>query len=119
MATGINKILKRLEVNGSPPPEFETNDERDYLIVTIHQHEAFDIQEVVNGGANDGVNDGANRQNRIINVMQEKPNVTTDQLAVLLSISKRTLEREIKAMKESNIIKRVGSDKTGYWEIVE
>jgi len=123
MATGINKILKRLEVNGSPPPEFETNDERDYLIVTIRQHEAFDIQEVVNGGANggvsDGVNGGENRQNRIINVMQEKPNVTTDQLAVLLSVSKRTLEREIKAMKESNIIKRVGSDKTGYWEIIE
>ena len=40
-STGITKILRTLSANGSPPPEFETNDERDYFIVTIHQHKAF------------------------------------------------------------------------------
>ena len=44
-STGITKILRSLEQNGSPPPEFETNDERDYLIVTIHRHESFDSEK--------------------------------------------------------------------------
>ena len=40
-STGITKILRALERNGSPPPEFKTNEDRDYLIVTIHRHKAF------------------------------------------------------------------------------
>jgi len=34
-STGISKILKELSQNGSPFPEFETDDDRNYLIVTI------------------------------------------------------------------------------------
>lgn len=40
-STGISKILKTLKQNGSPLPEFETDNERSYLITTIRQHEAF------------------------------------------------------------------------------
>ena len=40
-STGISKIIKSLKQNGSPSPEFETNDRRDYLITTIHIHEKF------------------------------------------------------------------------------
>ena len=39
--TGITKILRTLERNGSPPPEFETDDERNYLMVTVRRHEGF------------------------------------------------------------------------------
>ena len=48
-STGITKILRALERNGSPPPEFKTNDERDYLIVTIHEHKAFESSSNGNG----------------------------------------------------------------------
>jgi ATP-dependent DNA helicase RecG len=43
-STGINKILHALKVNGSPMPEFETDDERHYLIATIKQHSGFEIK---------------------------------------------------------------------------
>ena len=119
-STGITKILRALENNGSPPPEFKTNDERDYLIVTIHQHEGFRDAENINnaGGVNGGVNGGYSRQNQIIIAIKEMPNITVEQIAERIGISKRTVEREIKAMRNM-IIKRVGSDKTGYWEIIE
>jgi len=42
-STGITKILRALEKNGSPPPEFKTNDERDYMQLTIMMHEGFDL----------------------------------------------------------------------------
>jgi predicted HTH transcriptional regulator len=45
-STGITKILKALEANGSPLPIFETNDNRDYLITTFKVHEGFNQNEL-------------------------------------------------------------------------
>lgn len=39
--TGFKKILDALEHNGSPKPEFETDEERSYFITRLFVHEAF------------------------------------------------------------------------------
>lgn len=54
--TGFKKILDALEANGSPKPEFETDEDRSYFITRLFIHEAF---------AKDG-----NEQN--LNVVSEK-----------------------------------------------
>jgi ATP-dependent DNA helicase RecG len=41
-STGITKILKALKMNNSPLPDFETDDERNYLIATIKVNPAFE-----------------------------------------------------------------------------
>ena len=125
-STGITKILRTLKLNGSPPPEFETNDERDYLIVTIRQHEAFrtdgtiseGANEGVNEGANEGVNEGVNHQTQIIKVMEGMPNITVKQIAERIGVSITTIEREIRVMKKNDMIKFIGPKKSGYWEIM-
>lgn len=40
-STGISKILRELKRNGSPPPDFETDADRTYMIATIKIHEKF------------------------------------------------------------------------------
>jgi ATP-dependent DNA helicase RecG len=42
--TGITKILRELEKNGSPPPEFKTDEGRHYMIVTVRIREGFEIE---------------------------------------------------------------------------
>lgn len=42
--TGFKKILDALEANGSPKPEFETDEARSYFISRFYIHEGF--QEV-------------------------------------------------------------------------
>jgi len=42
-STGITKILRELKQNGSPPPEFETDSDRTYLITTIRMREGFEV----------------------------------------------------------------------------
>jgi len=37
-STGINKILKAMAANGSPPPEFETDEDRSYFITRLPIH---------------------------------------------------------------------------------
>jgi len=42
-STGIPTILSELRNNGSPMPEFETDDDRNYLETTIKIREGFEI----------------------------------------------------------------------------
>lgn len=42
-STGISKILRELNRNGSPLPEFETDADRTYMITTIKIHEGFNF----------------------------------------------------------------------------
>ena len=39
--TGFKKIIDALEANGSPKPEFETDEERSYFITRLFVHEGF------------------------------------------------------------------------------
>nr|WP_304970843.1 RNA-binding domain-containing protein [uncultured Schaedlerella sp.] len=48
-STGITKILRELKQNGSPMPEFETDEERNYLITTIRCREGFEYKETGGG----------------------------------------------------------------------
>ncbi|MFQ9514381.1 MAG: ATP-binding protein [Eubacterium sp.] len=43
--TGFKKILDALEVNGSPKPEFETDDDRSYFVTRFFIHEGFAKEE--------------------------------------------------------------------------
>lgn len=46
--TGFKKILDALEINGSPKPEFETDDDHSYFISRLYVHEAFLKEEEQN-----------------------------------------------------------------------
>jgi len=129
-STGITKILQTLEQNGSPPPEFKTDDERNYMIVTIRPHEGFAVYEPVsevNGGngeindpVNDPVNDLVNRaQMKILNAVRNNKSATYEQLASTISVSPSTIKRQIKKLYDMGLLKRVGSDKSGHWEVIE
>ena len=49
--TGFKKILDALEANGSPKPEFETNEDRSFFITRLFIHEAFKKStNIVEGG---------------------------------------------------------------------
>ena len=78
----------------------------------------------VNVGVNVGQNVGHNvkiskTQQAIISVLAENPRFTAQQLSENIGISKRRIESNIKVLREVNKIKRIGSDKSGYWEVVE
>ena len=47
------------------------------------------------------------------------PRARIEKLAILFKTTTRTIARHIKAMKELGELKRIGSDKTGYWQVIE
>lgn len=44
---------------------------------------------------------------------------TIDEIVTNISVSRETIKRSLKTLSEKVLIKRVGSDKTGHWEIIE
>ena len=62
---------------------------------------------------NDTVND------TVFSLIKQDKNITALQISEKLKISLSTTKRKIKELKEQKIIERIGSDKTGYWKIIE
>ena len=55
----------------------------------------------------------------VFSLIKQNKDITADEIGERLGMSLSTVRRKIKALKEQKIINRVGSDKTGYWEIIE
>jgi predicted HTH transcriptional regulator len=57
--------------------------------------------------------------NKILNAISAEPRTTQKRLAELTGVSTRTVSREIKELRDAGILRRVGSDRAGRWEIVK
>lgn len=56
-------------------------------------------------------------ENKVISILRERPEITANALSQELGCSTRKISRIIKKLREGGKIKRVGSDRKGYWEI--
>lgn len=66
----------------------------------------------------DGANNGAdNMESRLLSGLKQNPYITQTDLAKELSLSRRTVQRIMKELMNDGKIKRVGSTRTGHWEI--
>jgi ATP-dependent DNA helicase RecG len=66
-------------------------------------------------------NCGENRKTveKILSIINENPFVTQKQLIDATGLSRRGVEWQLKQLKEKGLIRRIGADKGGHWEIVE
>jgi len=69
----------------------------------------------VNVLVNIPVND---RQKAIIAAIQKNNNITINQLADICKVNEKTIRRNLKKLTELKFVKRIGSDKTGYWKVI-
>jgi len=59
------------------------------------------------------------RLNEIMKLIQKDKNITILQLANILNVTDKTIKRDIAKLKNENKIARVGSLKSGHWEIID
>ena len=60
-----------------------------------------------------------NLRKELKTTLKSFPRAKIEKLAILFKVSEITIKRHIKALKESGKLKRIGSDKTGYWQVIE
>lgn len=59
----------------------------------------------------------ANRE-KIIAELQKNPYMTQKELSEIVGISLKSIRENMKKMQESNILRRIGADKNGYWSVI-
>ena len=71
---------------------------------------------------NVGDNDGdlsetklTERQQKILNLIKDSPTISAKQMSETLSVTSRTIERDLSLMKKMGILKREGKDNDGIW----
>lgn len=56
--------------------------------------------------------------NKVLSQIILNPSISAEEISKRISLTKRTVERSIKKLKDKNIIFRIGPDKGGYWKVV-
>lgn len=132
---GINMVQDELEANGNGKAEFS------FRLIT-----AFEAKVALAGNGEGGVspeNDTINPQNNlgsteesiqksiqksiqnlgrtdseIVRRMKDAPSITTSHLAEEMGMSRIGIQKAIARLKANDIIRRVGPDKGGHWEVL-
>ena len=110
MGTGINRIKEECKKHGNINFEIETNG---YFIARFSLKKKA-LQGVEKLGEKLGEN-----EKKILEFISQNKNITTKELSKEIGISTTAIENNITKLKEKGILKRVGPDKGGYWEIKE
>ena len=121
-ASGVRRIFKDY-IGFDKQPEYSISDNG--IIVTLYN---MNYNEKENDGINDGINYGINvgkkmnsteRRNIILKLIEENEKISAKQMIEIINVSRPTVERDLKELKEQNKIEYVGSRKSGKWIIKE
>lgn len=81
----------------------------------------FASTNMINVGDNDGdVSEMkiAERQQNILNLIKESPTISGRQMSEILSVSQRTVERDLSVLQKKGVLRHKGKDNDGSWQIL-
>ena len=76
----------------------------------IEQTESREVSSIL------GIN---KTENKILNLIRGNKYITQPEIAKILNLSENCIYRNIKSLRDKNIINRVGANKNGYWEVID
>ena len=92
----------------------------------LNNYESYDTKDYdkTNVGVNVGVNNiktmnFSKRQIIIKEIINQNPMITAKQMSEALSVTQRTIERDLSALQKAKVIRHEGSDKSGIWVVLE
>jgi len=91
------------------------------ILKTLNKNAPLNV--LLNAPVNTPVNDIIDNKSMktpeaIIALIQNNPEITRQQMAQFINKDIRTIGRAIKKLQEQNKLKRIGSDKTGHWQLL-
>ena len=119
---GFKKIAEVFERASLPLPTIEENGGG---VMAIVQRKTID-EVIAERGGDVGVNVGdvseiklSDRQQIIVSIIRSNPTVSAKQMSETLSVTSRTIERDLAVMQKAGVIRHEGKDNAGVWVILE
>ena len=129
-STGIPTIQNVLEKNGSPRATIVTDEDRTFFRITIPCHVSAEniiadiahkdgsIKASKRGSLKNALQSAPESALQIINEIKNKPNITLSEIAAKIGVSRRWIAKNMKILQDSGVVRRIGPNKGGYWEII-
>jgi ATP-dependent DNA helicase RecG len=101
-------------------PAIDFTDDRDGCLftATVHRTER-DAPGKADDSPKSSPKSSPKTEDRIIDMLRQDRNATTEDLGVILNISKRAVLKQIEKLKNQGRLRRVGPRKGGHWEVIE
>mgnify|MGYP003630012713 CR=1 FL=1 len=103
-----NNFLRMVFPSSEPVHAFEQEELADGLVKEL-------VKELVKGL----VKELSETQIKILNLVAENKHITKSDMAEKIGTSTTTIDNHIEALKNKNVLQRVGGRKAGYWQIIE
>ncbi len=130
MGTGFERIREVCKKENAPFPEIEFDE--NYFYVTFRQsHEYLKLAAEEREGVTEKAEEKTlekviervgervtENQKRVLEEITKNKYITIKRLSESIGISERKTQENIKKLKGKRLLKRVGPDKGGYWEIL-
>lgn len=114
IGSGIKRIRETMEEYGLPVV-FEVSE---HWFSVIFRRK---VETSKQGGQKGGQKGGqilSERQKQIVALIGKKPTITREELCEALKINSSAVQKHMVILKKGGLIKRVGPDKGGHWEVV-
>ncbi len=125
--TGLRRIYDACKANGTKV-EFRT--EKAGFTVVFYRRDLHETKAEQKMSAIGSENDSDTRaetggetrvetRDKILELLRKNPEITAEMMSGILGLSLKGIEWQLKTMKEKGLIRRVGPNKGGYWEIIK
>lgn len=124
---GVKRVQDILHENGNKPAEFDVSKLTVFCVnVFSTESEAVGVHKQTQ--KNDTTNvpikipQLTDRQNKIYTTIKNVPinvPINVPYFASLFNVSEKTIKRDLYILRDKNLIKYVGSNKTGHWEAID
>jgi len=120
--TGFIRIRRKL--NELKTATYKISEAGDFFRVELKDIRSYDAKKDVENIPYDVRKDVRKsfnlslKQIRILKAILENKNVTQEQLSEIVGITVRNIQTNMKKLKEMGVLRRIGSKKGGYWEVL-
>ena len=89
-------------------------------IIWKNNNKAHQNADVVDNVVDDNqAMDAHDRRKRLMELISENASISIAELALIMSVTKRTVDRDFAWLKERGYISREGNSKKGYWKVLK
>ena len=117
---GVREVQDQLHENENPPAKFNVDYLTAFSVIVRESDDDVLVDNVRVGDLGDKTTQKSREKSRekILRIITKNQNVTIAELSEEMGVSIKAVEKHIKNLKNEKILRRVGPDKGGHWEVV-
>ena len=124
LGSGVRNLFHYVKIYSGGMPTMDEGDVFKVIVPLAERSSQKSSQESSQKSSQESYQEGSQEDidetaGKILYLLKDNPNITGAVIADRLGISRRAVTKQIAALKSKGLVKRIGPDKGGHWEVME